>query len=170
MLLVGFGCWLLVYGFGCQTNGFLYPTTINKKPQTKTLGKLVFNQSRIENKGGVQKEQDKMPIMFETARMAGYDSYILWNKDSKRIFISSVHDLENTYRSVKKIFPDSKLIRGVMIVAPLDPKWTEKYKDVTLADVKNALELNESKEEALARLQEEEAILNKTLENLKSQK
>ena len=140
------------------------------KPQTKKLGKLVFNQSRIENKNGTQKEQDKMPIMFETARMAGYDSYILWNKDSKRIFISSVHDLENTYRSVKKIFPDSKLIRGVMIVAPLDPKWTEKYKDVTLADVKNALELNESKEEALARLQEEEAILNKTLENLKSQK
>ncbi len=91
------------------------------KTRTDELGKVLYNTTEevINHRTG-NNSINKIDINgFIPSTAMGYDTFISYNTETQKYFINSInYDLTNAYNRIKKIVPDTKLIRGVMILPP----------------------------------------------------
>jgi len=96
------------------------------KTRERDLGTVLLNIVRKEVKpNGQKRDVNKIPLGFTATRALGFDSYIIWNKDDGRIFITSRFHLGKVYERLVKKFSEAKLIRGTMIIKPVTKEGEE---------------------------------------------
>ncbi len=91
----------------------------NIETRNDLFGHLLLNfvevpESRSNNKKA--RAWNMIPLGFTAARALDFDSYFLWDEQSKGFFITSRFHLQKIYEIVSKFCPQAKIIRGTMIV------------------------------------------------------
>lgn len=91
------------------------------KTRTKELGKVLYNTTEeVQDVRAGKNPINKIDINgFIPATAMGYDTFVSYNAQTQKYFINSVnYNLTNIYNRIKKLVPETKLVRGVMILPP----------------------------------------------------
>lgn len=92
------------------------------KQESKELGRVAFAtmDSEVDIRGN-KISGTYLKEGYLAAKAKGYDTYVSYSQSNDRFFINSTNkDLRPIIKEVKKIVPNAKLIRGVMILPGKD--------------------------------------------------
>lgn len=110
------------------------------KSITAEFGKILYNNYSPEGKNG-KSHTNTIHHSLISAKASGYDTLISYNANTNRIYINSdTYDLTNAYERIKKIVPEVKLVRGVMVISPFGKKNREEMTEDKLLSALNIKE------------------------------
>jgi hypothetical protein len=113
------------------------------KTKSSKIGKVIYNkQDRQKEIDQLDKKRNniiKIYNGFLVAKALGYDSFATYNEKYNRFMVNTnTYDLEALFAEVKKVVPETVLVRGVMM---MQPYGLSKRKDMTEDKFLELLEL-----------------------------
>ncbi|MDE2030663.1 MAG: hypothetical protein KGI58_00150 [Patescibacteria group bacterium] len=103
------------------------------KLENERLGKVLYNlqdrQQEIKDMGTGRNPVNKIYNGFLVTKALGLDSYVTYqNKYNRFLINTNNHNLRPIYEEIKKIVPETVLVRGVML---MQPQGLSKRKEMT---------------------------------------